>query len=322
MSAARVPTYQDVLDAADTLRGVARRTPVFTSRTANAMAGAELFFKAENLQNIGAFKFRGAYNAVSRLSAEERARGVVTFSSGNHGQAIARAGAMLGVATTVIMPKDAPASKIAATRGYGAEVILFDRYADDREAIAAKYVEGHGRSLVPPYDHHHVAAGQGTAAKELLEEVPDIDLITAPVGGGGLLAGTALAAEALAPKAEIWGVEPEAGDDARQSLAAGRIIRIDPPRTLADGAQTPALGHTTFPVLQRLVKGIVTVPDAALIETMSFFFQRMKIVVEPTGCLSPAAAMNGALPVKGRRVGIIISGGNADPEAFAKLLAS
>ena len=312
-----VPTYADVEAAARRIAGVAHRTPVLTSRTANERTGAELFFKCENLQRIGAFKFRGALNAIRSLDDGQKARGVVAFSSGNHAQAIAHAGRLEGVRTVIIMPKDAPALKLAATKGYGGEVVLYDRYTEDREAIGAKIAAEQGLAVIPPFNHPDVIAGQGTAAKELIEETGPLDILLVCLGGGGLTSGCALAARALSPDCRVVGVEPEAGDDIKQSLAAGRIVTIPVPRSIADGALPAAPGDLTFALLQNLGVEVVTVPDEALIETMRFFVERMKLVVEPTGCLGAAAAFTGAVPVEGKRVGIIVSGGNVDPKALA-----
>lgn len=312
-----LPTYADVETAARRIAGVAHKTPVLTSRTANERTGAELFFKCENLQRIGAFKFRGALNAIRALDAGQRERGVVTFSSGNHAQAIACAGALEGVKTVIIMPKDAPALKLAATKGYGGEVVLYDRYTEDREAIGRRIAEEQGLAMIPPFNHPDVIAGQGTAAKELIEEVGPLDLLLVCAGGGGLTSGCALAAKALSPDCHVIGVEPEAGDDIKQSLAAGRIVTIPVPRSIADGALPAAPGDITFALMQKLGVEVVTVPDEALIDAMRFFIERMKIVVEPTGCLGAAAAFTGAAPVKGKRVGVILSGGNVDPKALA-----
>jgi threonine dehydratase len=311
----------DVDAAAARLAGVAHRTPVLTSRTANELAGAELFFKCENLQRGGAFKFRGAYNALSQLGPAERRAGALAYSSGNHAQAVALAARLLGMPAAILMPRDAPAAKIAATRGYGAEVILYDRYTEDREALGSALAAERGMALVPPYDDPRVMAGQGTVARELLEDLPGLDAIATPVGGGGLLSGCAVAARHASATCEIFGVEPEAGDDVRRSLAKGEIVHIEVPRTIADGAQTQHAGRHTFPVLQALVAGVATVSDAQLVDAMRFFAERMKLVVEPTGCLAAAAALYGALPVRGRRVGIVLSGGNVDVQRYAALLA-
>ncbi len=316
-----LPTFADVQAAAARLKGLAIRTPVMTSRTADELTGASLFFKCENFQRMGAFKFRGAYNAIACLPEPVRARGVIAFSSGNHAQGMALAGRLLGVPVTILMPQDAPAAKIEATRGYGAEVILFDRYAQDREALGKELAQTRSLSLIPPYDHPDVIAGQGTAALELFEETGPLDLLLVCLGGGGLTAGCALSAHALSPGIRVVGVEPEAGNDAQQSLKAGRIVRIEVPKTIADGAQTAALGNHTFPMIQRDVSEIVTVSDAELIACMKFFAERMKMVVEPTGCLAAAAAMTAKVPVAGKRVGVIISGGNTDLASFARMIS-
>jgi threo-3-hydroxy-L-aspartate ammonia-lyase len=316
----RIPVWDDVLAAADRLDGVAHRTPVLTSRSADRMTGASLYFKCENLQRTGAFKFRGAYNAIAALSAAERRAGVVTFSSGNHAQAIAHAASLLGAPATIVMPTDAPPTKLAATRGYGGEVVLYDRYRDDREAIGRSLAAERGLTLIPPYDHPDVIAGQGTAARELFEEVGELDLLLVCLGGGGLTSGCLLAADAMAPRCRVWGVEPLAGNDGQRSLAAGRVVHIDTPVTIADGAQTQHLGELTFDVISRLAAGIVTVDDSALVRAMRFFAERMKLVVEPTGCLAAAAAFEAAVPVAGLRVGVVVSGGNVDLARFAALL--
>jgi len=305
-------TYEDVIAAGARIDGVAHRTPVLTSTTANDRTGGELFFKAENLQRMGAFKFRGAYNAIAQFTPDQEAGGVLAFSSGNHAQAIALAGKLLGVTAVILMPEDAPAMKIEATRGYGAEVILFNRYSQDREELARELAAKRGLTLIPPFDHPHIIAGQGTAAKELIEEVGQLDLLVVPLGGGGLLAGSALAAHALSPSCRVVGVEPEAGNDGQQSLRSGQIVHIDTPKTIADGAQTQHLGRYTFGIIRELVSDIETVSDDQLRETMAFFANRMKIVVEPTGCLAAAAVLCGALDVRDQRVGIIVSGGNTD----------
>jgi threonine dehydratase len=312
-------TYGDVVAAHDRIREAAHRTPVLTSRTADAMTGAHLFFKAENLQRMGAFKFRGAYNAISQFTAEQKRNGVLAFSSGNHAQAIALSARELGVPAVILMPQDAPQMKIDATRGYGAEVILFDRYKEDREALAQGLATERGMTLIPPYDHPHVMAGQGTATKELIEDAGELDVLVVCLGGGGLLSGSAVAARALNPDIEIYGVEPEAGNDAQQSFRTGKIVHIETPRTIADGAQTQHLGEYTFPVIRSLVDDILTVTDDELVQTMKFFASRMKIVVEPTGCLAAAAVLQGRLEVRGKRVGILLSGGNVDMARFAKL---
>jgi threonine dehydratase len=320
-TAPTLPTFADVTRAADRLAGVAHRTPVLTSRTADAMTGARLFFKAENLQRGGAFKFRGAYNAISALPEAVRARGVIAFSSGNHAQAIALASRLLKVPAVIIMPEDAPAVKVEATRGYGAEVVSYDRYSQDREALGREIAAARGLTLIPPYDHPEVIAGQGTLALELIEETGPLDMLVACLGGGGQLAGCALAAHARSPGIAIYGVEPEAGDDGRRSFREGRIVTIPVPRTIADGAQTTYLGRLTFPIIRERVTDIVTVSDDELVETMRFFAARMKLVAEPTGCLAAAAVLHGKLDVAGKRVGIVISGGNVDIGAYARLVA-
>jgi len=313
--------HEDITAARARLAGIAHRTPVLTSRHADELTGARLFFKAESLQHTGAFKIRGAYNAIAQFTPEQRALGVVTFSSGNHGQAIARAAQLLGVKAVVAMPQDAPRIKLDATRGYGAEVVLFDRYEEDSATVLARLVAERGLTPVPPFDHPHVMAGQGTLAAELIEDAGPLDLLLTPVGGGGLMSGCATAAARWSPGCACWGVEPEAGNDAQQSLAAGRIVHIETPRTIADAAQSRHLGQHTFPVLRALVAGILTVSDAELVQTMRFLAARMKIVVEPTGCLAAAAVLHGKLDVRGRRVGIVLSGGNVDPARYAALLA-
>ncbi|EIZ83036.1 pyridoxal-5'-phosphate-dependent protein subunit beta [Methylobacterium sp. GXF4] len=314
------PTFADVARAAERIAGIAHRTPVLTSRTADARTGAKLFFKAENLQRGGAFKFRGAYNAISALSEAVRARGVLSFSSGNHAQAIALASQLLGIPATIVMPGDAPATKIAATRGYGAEVVLYDRYTQDREALGRELAEPKGMTLIPPFNHRDVIAGQGTLAQELIEEAGPLDVLVACLGGGGQLAGCALAAAALSPGCRVIGVEPEAGNDGQQSFRTGRIVTIPVPRTIADGAQSTALGDLTFAIIQREVADILTVSDPQLVETMRFFAERMKLLVEPTGCLAAAAVLHGLVDVKDKRVGVVISGGNVDLATFAQLV--
>ncbi|WP_321879988.1 threo-3-hydroxy-L-aspartate ammonia-lyase [Paraburkholderia bannensis] len=313
-------TFEDVAAAHERIRGVAHRTPVMTSRTANALAGAELFFKCENFQRMGAFKFRGAYNAIAQFTPEQKQGGVITFSSGNHAQAIALSAQLLGVKAVIVMPHDAPAVKVEATRGYGGEVVFYDRYTEDREALGKRLAEERGLTLIPPYDHPHVMAGQGTAAKELFEEVGELDVLLTPLGGGGLLSGCATAAHALAPRCTVIGVEPEAGNDGQRSFQSGEIVHIDTPKTIADGAQTQHLGHYTFAVIRERVQEIVTVSDAELVETMKFFASRMKLIVEPTGCLAAAAVLHRKVDVRGKRVGMVISGGNVDLLRFADLV--
>jgi threonine dehydratase len=319
-------SFDDILAAGARLRGVAHRTPVLTSRTADERTGARLFFKCENLQRMGAFKFRGAYNALAKFTPAQRQAGVIAFSSGNHAQAVALSARLLGMPAVIVMPQDAPPAKIAATREYGAEVVLYDRYTEDREAIGRRLAEERGGTLVPPFNHADVMSGQGTAALELFEQVRELDggsldLLLVCVGGGGLISGCATVARALAPACRVVGVEPEAGNDVQQSLARGEIVHIEVPRTIADGAQTQHAGALTFAVMRALVDEVVTVPDAALVRAMRFFAERMKLVVEPTGALGAAAAFEHAVEVRGRRVGVVISGGNVALERFAELLA-
>ena len=312
--------FGDVEQAAARIRGVAHRTPVLTSRTADSLARAQLFFKCENLQRSGAFKFRGAYNALSRFSDAQRGAGVLTYSSGNHAQAIALSASLLGMKAAIIMPHDAPALKVAATKGYGAEVIVYDRYKENREEIGRRLGQERGMTLIPPYDHPDVICGQGTAVMELIDDVGQLDVLLVCLGGGGLLAGSALAASALSPDCRIIGVEPEAGNDGQQSLRSGAVVKIAVPDTIADGAMTTYLGEHNFEVIKREVDDIVTVSDAQLVATMKFFAERMKIIVEPTGCLAAAAAMHGVVPVEGKKVGILISGGNVDLARFAQFV--
>ena len=314
-------TYQDVAAAAKRLEGIARKTPVLTSGQADKQANATVFFKCENFQRVGAFKFRGAYNAISSLSEEQKQQGVVAFSSGNHAQGIALAARMLGVHATIVMPSNAPAMKLAATREYGAEVILYDREREDREVIAARLSSERGCATIPAYDHPDVIAGQGTAAKELFDEVGQLDYLFVCTGGGGLLSGCAIAAAHLSPGCIVIGVEPEAGNDAQRSLRSGEIVHIDVPDTIADGAQTQHIGKLVLPILQAYVKDIITVSDDQLRTQMRFFAERMKIVVEPAGCLAAAAVMHRAFDFDGARVGVIVSGGNVDMESFGRNIA-
>lgn len=316
-----LPTFDDVTRASERIAGIAHRTPVLTSRTINAEFDAELFFKCENLQRMGAFKFRGAYNALARFSPEQRQRGVVAFSSGNHAQAIALAARLLAMPATIVMPEDAPAAKVAATRGYGAQVVMYDRYTQDREQIGRELADKHGLTLIPPYDHADVIAGQGTAAKELFEETGALDALFVPLGGGGLLSGTALSTRALAPDCALYGVEPQAGNDGQQSLRSGSIVHIATPVTIADGAQTQHLGNITFPIIQRDVTGILTATDDELVACLRFFAERMKIVVEPTGCLGLAATRQMKAQLRGKRIGVIVSGGNIDLARLGSFLA-
>jgi threonine dehydratase len=317
-----LPTFADVESAARQIAGAAHRTPVVTSRTVNTQTGAQVFFKCENFQRAGAFKFRGAYNALSRLSPEERRRGVVTFSSGNHAQAIGLAGQVLDIPRVIVMPSDAPAVKVAGTRGYGGEVVLYDREREDREAIGKRLAGDRGLVLIPPYDHPHIIAGQGTAALELLEEIGPLDLLCAPCGGGGLLSGTALAATGIAPGCRVIGVEPAAGDDATRSFKTKQRQTVSNPQTVADGARTPSLGSLTFPLVLEHVSDMTTVPDDALLRAMFYLWERLKLVVEPTGALAAAAVLEGGLAPRGSRVGVILSGGNVDLSQTSAWLAA
>jgi threonine dehydratase len=310
-----------VLAAAERLRGVAHRTPVVTSRTLDARTGARAFLKCENLQRMGAFKFRGAYNRLAQLDEATRARGVVAFSSGNHAQGVALAAQLLGIRATIVMPRDAPEAKLAATRGYGAEVILYDRKTMNRGAIAAEVAAERGATLIPPYDDIAIVAGQGTAALELLEDVPDLDVLLVCTGGGGLLAGCALAAAGMRPGLRVYGVEPEAGDDFARSFALGERVEIPVPDTIADGQQTTSPGEITFPIVKRLCAGILTVSDDDLREAMRFAFERLKLVMEPSGASALAALLSGKLDAAERRVGIIVSGGNVDAARYAAIIA-
>ena len=316
-----LPTYDDVAAASERIKDHARKTPVMTSRTVDEAFSAQVFFKCENLQRMGAFKFRGAFNALSRFSPAQRKAGVVAFSSGNHAQAVALSARLLGIPATIVMPHDAPAAKVAATKGYGGNVVVYDRYTEDREQITRDLAEQHGLTLIPPYDHPDVLAGQGTAAKELFEEVGPLDAFFVPLGGGGLLSGCALATRALSPDCKLYGVEPEAGNDGQQSFRTGAIVHIETPKTIADGAQTQHLGNITFPIIRRDVTDILTASDAQLVDCMGFIATRMKLVVEPTGCLGFAAARQGKAELKGQRIGVLLSGGNVDMARFASLLA-
>jgi threo-3-hydroxy-L-aspartate ammonia-lyase len=311
--------FSAIAAAHERLRGIAHCTPALRSKTADREAGAQLHFKCESLQRVGAFKFRGAYNALAQFSDIQKARGVVTYSSGNHAQAIALAAKLLSIPAVVVMPNDAPAIKLAATRGYGAEVVLYDRYTEDREALGSRLAIERELTLVPPFDHPQVIAGQGTVAKELFEQVGALDCLVVPLGGGGLLSGCALAARGLHPNCKVIGVEPQAGNDGQQSFRNGRIVRIATPDTVADGAQTQALGAHTFPIIHSLVDDIVTVADSELTKTMAFLATRMKLLVEPTGCLAAAAVLEKKIAADGQRVGVVLSGGNVDLQRFAAL---
>ncbi|MGW3146166.1 threo-3-hydroxy-L-aspartate ammonia-lyase [Streptomyces sp. NPDC001177] len=322
MPDAQLVTLQDVQDAAAQIKGVAHRTPVLRSRTLDALVGAQVFVKCENFQRVGAFKFRGAYNAVSRLSPEQLAKGVAAYSSGNHAQAVALAARELGTGAVIVMPEDAPRSKMEATAGYGAEIVTYDRYTGDREAIGEALAAERGLALVPPYEHPHVIAGQGTAALELIEEVGDLDALLVPVGGGGLIAGSATAAKGLLPGIRVIGVEPEAGDDTKRSLEAGRRVSIPVPRTIADGQAADIPGELTFSINRRLLDGIALVGDDRIRDAMRFAFERMKIVLEPSGASALAAllAHRTDLHPAPRRIGVILSGGNIGAQRFAELL--
>ena len=318
---ATLPTAEDLRSAATRLSGVAHRTPVMTSRTADAQLGAQVFFKCENFQRMGAFKFRGAYNAVAQLSDAQRRAGVVTFSSGNHAQATALSARLLGAPALILMPHDAAKSKVDATKGYGAEVQIYDRFNTDRDQLAADVVRERGVTFVPPYDHPHIIAGQATAAMELIDEVGPLDYILTPLGGGGLLSGTALAAAHFSTGCKVVGVEPAASDDGQQSLRAGHIVRIPPPKGLTEGALATHVGQLNFEVMRRHVSDVVTVTDDQVVLAMQFYAQRMKLVVEPTGVLPLAALQQDKLDVRGKRVGVLISGGNVDLDRFAKLIS-
>jgi threonine dehydratase len=311
-----------VESAARQIAGVAHRTPVITSRSVDERTGAHVFFKCENFQRAGAFKFRGAYNALSRLSPRERRAGVVTFSSGNHAQAIALAGHVLGVPRVIVMPSDAPAVKVDGTRGYGGEVVLYDREREDREEIGRRLAHERGLTLIPPYDHPHVIAGQGTAARELIEEAGALDMLCAPCGGGGLLSGSALAAGAMSPGCRVIGVEPAAGDDAARSFRTRQLQTVHNPKTIADGARTPSLGSLTFPLILQHVSDVTTVTDEVLLRTMFYLWERLKVVVEPTGALAAAAVLEGGVAPPGSRVGVLLSGGNVDLSQMAAWLAT
>lgn len=321
MSADLPVTYDDVAEAARGLAGYAHRTPVATSRQVDERAGCRVFFKCENLQLVGAFKFRGAFNAVSRLTPEQKRRGVIAYSSGNHAQAVALAASMLGTSAVIVMPKDAPAVKLDATRGYGAEVVTYDKSTTAREELAAQIAQTRGLTLIPPYDHPHVIAGQGTCAKELIEDVGPLDYLFVCVGGGGLISGCALAADRLSRGCKVIGVEPEAGDDATRSFKTRTLHTVHNPETIADGARTPSLGQLTFPLVLRYVHDMVTVSDSELLAAMLYLWERMKLVIEPTGALGAAGLFERKIEVAaGSRVGVIISGGNVDVREVCRWL--
>ena len=316
-----LPTFEDVVLAAQRISGFAHRTPVMHSRYLNQTLGAEVFFKCENLQRMGAFKFRGAFNALSKLTDAQRRAGVIAYSSGNHAQAVALSAQILQTSATILMPHDASAAKLDATRGYGATVIGYDRYQEDAMAMAEAITKQDNKTFIPPFDHPDVLSGQGTSALELFEDVGDLDALFVCLGGGGLLSGCALAARALSPQCRVYGVEPLAGNDVAQSFAKGERIRIATPQTIADGAQTPMVGEITFAIIQKNVDAIFTVTDEQLIDSMRFYAERMKLVVEPTGCLSLAAALQMSPQLRGKKVGVIISGGNVDAQRYAQLLS-
>ena len=314
-------TYDEVAAAHERIRAHAKRTPTLTSSTVDELTGARVHFKCENFQRMGAFKFRGAFNALSQLGTEERRRGVVAFSSGNHAQAVALAGKLLGIETLIVMPADAPRVKLDATRGYGAQVITYEK-GESRDEIATRLSNDQGMALIPPFDHPHIIAGQGTAAKELIEDAGPLDLLLVPCGGGGLICGSAIAANHLAPQCRVIGVEPAAGDDATRSFKEKKLVTIPLPDTIADGARTTSLGAITFPLLLRHVSDMLTVTDAELLRAMFFLWERMKIVVEPTGTLGFSALFSNKLDLTGLRVGVILSGGNVDLRWAAETLRS
>lgn len=321
MAAALPVTFDDIREAAVRLDGVAHRTPVLTSRTLDARVGAEVFIKCENFQRVGAFKIRGAYNAAAQLTPRQLAKGIAAYSSGNHAQATALAARELGTSAVILMPEDAPRSKREATAGYGAEIVTYDRYTEDRTALGEALAEEWGLALIPPYDHPHVIAGQGTAALELLDETGPLDALLVPVGGGGLIAGSAVAAKALHPGVRVVGVEPEAGDDTKRSLESGARVTVPVPRTIADGQALPTPGEITFTINQRLVDAVTLVTDEEIIDAMRFAFERLKIVLEPSGATALAALLAGRLDLP-PRIGVIASGGNIDAERFSRLMSA
>ena len=316
------PTFDDVLAAAARIEGVAHKTPVLRSRTLDDRLQAEVYVKCENLQRMGAFKFRGGFNALAKLSETQRSAGVVAYSSGNHAQAVALSAQILQIPATIFMPHDASPAKLAATQGYGAKVIGYDRYSEDASALATALSHSQGLTFIPPFDHPDVLSGQGTAALELFKEVGKLDALFVCLGGGGLLSGSALATKALSPSCQIVGVEPEAGNDVQQSFRKGERVKIATPVTIADGAQTPMVGAITFEIIKALVDDIHTVTDAQLVESMRFYAERMKMIVEPTGCLSLAAAIQAGDSLKGKKVGLIVSGGNIDMARFSQLMTA
>jgi threonine dehydratase len=314
-------TFEDVQKAAERLKGIAHRTPVMTSRTLDALCGNQVLLKCENFQRMGAFKIRGAYNAMSQLSEAEKRRGVVTYSSGNHAQAIALSGQLLKIRTTIVMPSDAPQVKIEATRGYGAEIVFYDSHKAQREELAEKFLQEQEMTLIPPFDHPHIVAGQGTAARELFEEAGELDYLFVPCGGGGLLSGSAISAKALSPRCQVIGVEPEAGDDGKRSFESGVLQSIPTPQTMADGARTPSLGELTFALIRQHVTAMLTTSDGDLIRTMRFLWERMKIIVEPTGVLGLAPLFTDQWKIRGKRMGVILSGGNVDLKRACELFS-
>ena len=313
-------SFNDIQSAATRLKGIANRTPVFTSRTLDDRVGANVFLKCESFQRVGAFKFRGAYNAISQLSDEEKARGIITYSSGNHAQATALVGRLLGVKTVIVMPDNAPKTKRAATEGYGAEVIEYKPEAADRKDLAHDLATQHGYTILPPYDHAHVIAGQGTSALELFEDYGGFDMLLVPCGGGGLLSGSAVAAKGMASQCQVVGIEPEVADDATRSFHTRTLHTVHNPPTIADGTRTPSLGELTFPLVLEYVGDMGTVTEQAIIAAVKFLFYRMKLVVEPSGALGVAALLSGAVTAEGR-VGVIISGGNIDAQTMTRILS-
>ncbi|MBL4660833.1 MAG: threo-3-hydroxy-L-aspartate ammonia-lyase [Alcanivoracaceae bacterium] len=311
--------FEQVLAAKKRLNSHANKTPVLTSQTLNTLLGAEVFFKCENFQKIGAFKFRGAFNCISQLSAQEKKRGIIAFSSGNHAQAVALVGNMLGIKTTIVMPNNAPKIKLAATKGYGAKVVIYNTETEIREEVTAAIQQQHGYSLIAPFDNKHVIAGQGTAALELFEKITDLDMLLVPCGGGGLLSGSAISAKSINPNCQVIGIEPEQADDATQSFYSGKLHSIPNPKTIADGTRTTSLGHLTFPLIQKYVDAMKTVSEQAIIEAVKFHMLRMKIVVEPSGALGLAALLSHSVKAQGK-IGVIISGGNIDPATLVQIL--
>lgn len=313
-------TLDLIKQAAARIKSRVHRTPVVTSRVFNQLAGTEVFFKCENLQRAGAFKIRGATNKIGSLTDDEKRRGVVAFSSGNHAQAVAVAAREAGVRAVVAMPNDAPKAKVAATRDYGAEIVFYDRQTQDREGVAFAISERDGLVMVPPYDDYLVMAGQGTAGLEFLEEVPDLDCVLTPCSGGGLFAGVSSAVKAISPSVRCYAVEPETGDDTRQSFLKGERVIVPPPPTIADGLRVQSPGTLTFPILQRTADDVLTVSDEQIIETIKFLLFRMKLLVEPSGAAAAAAVLHGKIPANAKRVGVVLSGGNIDPQMLSRLL--